>query len=423
MSAIKSFEVKLLDSTRLAFWLYVAYMVSFFLRIPARLPFLGVIRIDLLLVATIFLLLFFKKTRDKEKNSIVRIILVLIIYSVAALPFSTWPGTVLSKGIPDLIKAVIFFFFTYKLVLNESRLKIIVYVFLFCNTFRVLEPLALHVFTGYWGSRTSFGWDLVDRLSGGPYDVINANGLAFVIASILPFYHYLFGSRGLKYKLVYWCILPLCLYTMSLTLSRSGLLAIAIIYGFIFLKSRRKFLLASIGSIAIIASFSMLNDIQRDRYLSIFSDKTMSSGSAEGRKDGLTRDFFVAMESPILGHGLGTSREANWNFGGNDQPSHNLWLEVMQELGLIGLLIFITYTRAIYKGFNSTKTIASKEGGSSEFMQLCLSAMQVWLIMNILFSFASYGLTSYEWYLFGGFSAVISQIIKQTSNNRLVIAK
>lgn len=410
MKFIKDTESKMLGSTRLAFCLYIIYMISFFIRLPARISFLGLIRLDFLLVISIFLLIFFNKSKSQEKSQIVKIILVLIIYSVVALPFSTWPGTVLSKGIPDLIKAVIFFFFTYKLVLNESRLKIIVYVFLFCSTFRVLEPLALHVFTGYWGSRTSFGWDLVDRLSGGPYDVINANGLAFVIASILPFYHYLFGSRSLKYKLVYWCILPLCLYTMSLTLSRSGLLAVAIIYGFIFLKSRRKLLLASIGSVAIIASFFMLNDIQRDRYLSIFSDKTMSSGSAEGRKDGLTRDFYVAMESPILGHGLGTSREANWNFGGNDQPSHNLWLEVMQELGLIGLIIFITYTRAIYKGFNSTKIIASKEGGNSEFMQLCLSSMQVWLIMNILFSFASYGLTSYEWYLFGGFSAVMARI-------------
>lgn len=41
--------------------------------------------------------------------------------------------------------------------------------------------------------------------------------------------------------------------------------------------------------------------------------------------------------------------------------------------------------------------------------------MQVWLLMNILFSFASYGLSSYEWYLFGGLSVVTARLAKSTS--------
>lgn len=407
-----------LKATKFAFFLFMLYMVSFFIRLPARLPILGAIRFDLLLVAAIFCLIISSKVKVQDTSKISRYIIFLFSAAIVAIPFASWPGTVLGTGIPALIKASIFFYFTFKLVLSEKRLKIVIYLFLFSNTFRVLEPFVLNQLFGYWGSQTSFGWDQVNRLSGGPYDVINANGLAFVIACILPFYHYLFGGGTFKRKLIYWALTPIFLYTMTLTLSRSGLLAVGIIYAVIFLKSNQKFVMAALGTLVLIVGFSTLNDVQRDRYLSIFSSDTKSSASAEGRLSGLGRDLDVAMLKPILGHGLGTSREANWNFGGNDQPSHNLWLEVFQELGVVGLVIFFLYTKEIYKGFKKTSRIIQLSPNASPFMKTCLPAMQVWLVMNILFSFASYGLTSYEWYLFGGFSAVMARLATKVDESK-----
>lgn len=400
-----------LKSTRLAFFLFILYMVSFFIRLPARISILGFIRFDLLLVAAIFCLIISSKVKVQDTSKISKYIISLFACAILSLPFVTWPGTAIGSGIPALIKASIFFYFTFRLVLNEKRLIVVVYTFLICNTFRVIEPFVLNQLYGYWGSQTSFGWDQVNRLSGGPYDVINANGLAFVIASILPFYHYLFGGGGFRKKIIYWALTPILLYAMTLTLSRSGLLAVGIIYAVIFFKSNRKFVMTALGAIVLIVGFSTLNEVQKDRYLSIFSSDAKSSASADGRLSGLERDFDVAMLKPIFGHGLGSSLEANWNFGGNAQPSHNLWLEVFQELGVVGLIIFFFYTKEIYKGFRKTSNIIRTSIHASPFMKACLPAMQVWLIMNILFSFASYGLTSYEWYLFGGFSAVIARLI------------
>ncbi len=37
-------------------------------------------------------------------------------------------------------------------------------------------------------------------------------------------------------------------------------------------------------------------------------------------------------------------------------------------------------------------------------------AMLVWFWMNFLYSLASYGLSSYEWYLFGGLSVALKNI-------------
>lgn len=404
-----------LKASKFAFGLFMFFMLSFFLRIPSRLPILGALRIDLLVVAAIFGLILMAKMEKQEESPIAKYLKILCIYVVVSLPFVTWPGTALGQGLPNFIKASIFFFFTYKLVISENRLKIMVYLFILANTFRVIEPLFLNLTQGYWGSKTTYGWEQVNRLAGAPHDIVNANGLAFVIASILPFYHYLFGAKGFLKKLLYLLMLPILLYTMTLTLSRSGILAVAIIYGVVFLKSNKKGFFIILGLVGLITFFASLNDVQRDRYLSIFSGDTKSSSTAEGRVSGLWSYWDVAMVKPIFGHGLGSSPEANWNFAGNEQRAHNLWLEVLQELGFVGLIIYILYTKEIYKGFKNTNRVMKDSTESSDFLKSCLPAMQVWLAMNFLFSFASYGLLSYEWYLFGGFSAAIARLAELNS--------
>lgn len=119
------------------------------------------------------------------------------------------------------------------------------------------------------------------------------------------------------------------------------------------------------------------------------------------------------MHRPIFGHGLGTSAEANANFttsgpfAGWEMPAHNLYLEIGQELGVIGVIIFLFFIKAIFSGFAQSRRACMRHDVSSDYLPKLIDAMQVWLWMNLVFSFASYGLSSYEWYLFGGLSVVL----------------
>jgi O-antigen ligase len=118
----------------------------------------------------------------------------------------------------------------------------------------------------------------------------------------------------------------------------------------------------------------------------------------------------VALHRPIFGHGLGASREANANFGMIDQLAHNLYAEVAQELGFIGLLIFVYFIKSVATNFvRSVKKLRENSDKRSYLLNIG-NAMQIWLFMNFMFSFASYGLSSYEWYLFGGLSVVIKAL-------------
>jgi hypothetical protein len=46
-----------------------------------------------------------------------------------------------------------------------------------------------------------------------------------------------------------------------------------------------------------------------------------------------------------------------------------------------------------------------------------LDTMQVWLVMAVVESFASYGLSNYEWYLFAGLSIVMQRIRSEPNSN------
>ena len=225
------------------FYLYLLFTVSFFLHITSRVPALGFIRMDAMLVAAICFVLFTQKNKvpiDKEIQKTIKYVWVIGIISVLTLPFVEWPGSVINTGFLGFIKASIFFFFTIRIIDTEKRLEIFIFIFVASNLIRIIEPVWLNQTAGYWGSQTHLGGgEFAQRLSGSPYDVVNPNGLAFVIASIFPFIHYLLLGGEWKKQLLYWLLVPILLFAMVLTMSRTGFLALLIIGVGIFLKSNK----------------------------------------------------------------------------------------------------------------------------------------------------------------------------------------
>lgn len=407
----------------MAYRFYLLLMLSYFLRLPERLPVLGLIRVDLFLVLLIAILIVTgAKSRDSktnyEPNPVERYIRMLIIYIVISLPFVAWPGSVLLQNSQIFIKAVVFFYFTVALIDTERKLKTLVGLFLGIQIFRVIEPLYLHLTQGYWGSIASMAdWQYMYRLSGAPHDIINPNGLAFVVVTVIALFHFIaLGKRGW----VLWsyvATLPALLYALILTGSRSGMVALLLILFFIFLKSHHKVVFIALCAVGAVISLAVMDGNQRDRYLSIFSGQTKNAETAEGRMSGLREDFLVAMNRPLFGHGLGTSLEANWNARGGTHTSHSLYFELLQELGIIGTIIFLLFMKGIILNFIGTAKIVGADSGG--FLKSLIDGMQVWLGMNLIFSLASYGLSSYEWYLFGGISVVVARLVSRPGGSQL----
>ena len=339
------------------FKLYLLFMVSWFVHLTSRIPLLGAIRFDLVLAGLLFLITFVliiqKGEKDFVKNETEKYLTILIIYAILTIPFVQWPGSVIKYGIEGFIKAVVFYYFTVTFVNSEKKLKLLLFVFIACQSFRVFEPLYLHVTTGYWGSAAFMSGEFLDRLSGAPHDIVNPNGLAFIIVSVIPFYYFL-SSISWKTKALCLIALPILIYALILTASRSGMLALFMILLGIFVKSKKKLLFSVFVLIAAFVVIAHLGSDQLDRYASIYDDSAANAATVQSRITGAWDAFRVALRRPIFGHGLGRSYEANANFGAPELKAvvtHNLYAEVAQELGCVGLIIFLLFMKSIMTNF------------------------------------------------------------------------
>lgn len=397
--------------------LYLLFMVSWFLHVPARISILGSLRIDLLLVLVLVVLAASQPRGDPTPgNATGKWLKVLIVYAILSIPLVEWPGSVVKTGLPNFIKAAVFYYFTFAFVKTEIDLRRLVVVFVGCQTFRFLEPLYLHLTDGYWGSMASMaGWEYLERLSGAPSDVVNPNGLAWIVCTALPFLYFSMGLSW-RHRVAGLILIPAALYVLFLTGSRSGVIGLGVIVLGIVLKAKRRVaLLVTIAVVAVLALPMLSSDLQ-DRYLSIVGMGEKNAGTADERMEGMEAQIEVALRRPLFGYGLGTSPEANANYVssgpyvGAAMPAHNLYVEIAQELGLVGLAIFLVFMKSIYSGFAAGRRNmdASRSG---LFLSRLVDALQVWLAMNFVFSFASFGLSSFDWYLFGGVSVVIARLV------------
>lgn len=405
----------------MGYYLYLLFIVSWFTHLAARLPVLGMVRFDLMLITVLAFLAFTEGFQDKvstaKKTGLT--LIVLMGYIAISTPFVEWPGTVIKFGIENFVKAIVFYFFTIQFITTEQRLRVFIGFFLACMTFRVMEPLYLHVMEGYWGSVAfySTGEEFMYRLSGAPHDIINPNGLAFVILTILSFSYSLFFTSW-QYKIFILFTTPLLLYALVLTGSRSGILGLLSVLVGITLMSRNKAVIIVISLICGMFMFVNLSAEHRDRYLSIFSSASSQAETASGRIEGIKNSFRVAMRKPLVGHGLGTSIEANFHYSGKALRAHNLYAETAQEIGFIGLIIFLFYMKAIIMNFFESYRYLKNHKDEYHFLFSVAEAMLIWMAMNLLFSFASYGLSSYEWYLFGGLSVVLFNLSEHYAAKR-----
>lgn len=405
--------VRLLNKVNVStftFFMFQIYQLDFFLRSSARISGIGIIRPTLLLFAIVAISLFFQrdKLREKMQHPIMKAMGVFLLVIIFTLPFVTYPGSVIRYHIPEFIKAIVFLYFMALIVDTKGRLKWALIIFVGCQVIRVLEPLYLNITSGYWGAKTYMGGgEFANRLGGAPADVINPNELGFVIVTVIPFLHYLLFPRGWFYKLIYLGLIPPLMYALILTMSRGAFLALLVVGWVVWKESKHKIILIGVAVGIAIGSWSVMNDNQRDRYFSLVSSDAAQSASAEGRLTGMINEFKLGFKRPVFGHGLGTTSEAKANSGHRAQASHNMYAEIMIELGLVGFFFFMGVIKKIYLQIRQSTSLLYAETMDPLYRDL-FKALKVIFWMFALYSINYWGLSQYYWYNLAGLVAAVS---------------
>jgi O-antigen ligase len=236
--------------------------------------------------------------------------------------------------------------------------------------------------------------------------VINPNGLGFVIATTVVFMYFLmWQSPKFIYKMMFVGFVPPMLYALILTMSRGGFIALLVGGFVIFLQSQKKGVLLVVALIVAVGGWSVMSDVQRDRYLSLVSEESTQRGTAEGRFRGMAAEFELGLNRPLFGHGVGTTGEAKANFRRKSKAAHNLYAELMIETGIPGLLIFLTFMVRIYKtvqvNLESLRQaiIPAEDADFYERLGRCLTTV-FWVYA--VYSMNYFGVSQDYWYVFGG---------------------
>lgn len=416
-SVFKTADDSATQVNTLTFILYAFFLIGFFLHLSARVPAYGALRPTLLLVLLITMMLVLQKEKFKDwtREPIMRALLIFLAYLVFSLPFVEWQGSVIRNNLSDFVRSVVFLFFTVLIVDSEKRLKIFLMVFVGAQLFRVFEPLYLNLTTGYWGSSTYLGdGEFSDRLSGGPSDVINPNELGFVIVTIIPFLHYLVWPGKIWAKLFYLLAIPALLYALILTQSRGALLALLVVAWMIFKASNRKVMLIGLAVVIAVAGWSVMNTQQKDRYLSLVGMSQLGGGnadSAEGRLDGMVNELKLAINRPLVGHGLGTTPEVKTHILGSSQAAHNFYAEILVETGILGFIFFMRFIFQVYRKLreNGENLHKSASIDAFSFYRRLNQTLIAVFWMYVVYSTNYWGLSQYYWYLFAGLCIVFSR--------------
>jgi len=405
-----------------AFNVFCVFVVSYFLHFAARIPPLGILVAPKQGRAALK-----KEPQSAIADGINRALVILLVYIVVTLPFVEYTGSVLRHGFENFIKSVCFYFFIVATVDSPKKLRTLLFLYVGCQVFRVLEPLYMHITDGYWGSNTSMeGWQVMDRLSGSPYDIINPNGLGFLVVTILPMLHYVCPPTTAMRKILWTVIAGAMAYALILSSSRSSFLALIFLGLVVIIRSKHRAAMLVGGAMAALLAVAVMSPLQRERYLSIVSHDARGAGTAEGRINGLYSDLAVAMKRPFFGFGLGSSGEANSNFGGTGLIAHNLYLEVAQELGFIGLALVLSLLWKFVRSCYAMKEVVARtpiseisdprKAADFSFLSALSESLLVQIIVYLFFSVASYGLSEPYWYCIGGLCVVAAKLTTQLSN-------
>ncbi len=237
--------------------------------------------------------------------------------------------------VEDWFKIVVFYGLLVTTVHDEKGLKKIVVGFVF-----VMGLYLTHSLREYIGGRHTYRMG-ISRMIGVDSTLGDPNSFGASIIYSLPFVPALWrsGWGGRRGRYLIGGYAALCALCILLTGSRGSLLGLLLFSMILILGHRKRFLWLMIFAAVAPIAFVALPDSLQNRFETIINPDVGPANakeSGEGRIEGLLNGFSLWSRSPLSGVGPGAWRPAT----GSGVESHNLYGQILGELGSLGALAF-----------------------------------------------------------------------------------
>jgi O-antigen ligase len=194
------------------------------------------------------------------------------------------------------------------------------------------------------------GWVIITAVQAGFADrggvAVDQNFVAFIIAlGLTPLLsRFLSTATGILARLGIGLGVALGIYAMLLLASRGMAVALAMVFvvmlARIVLEPRRSIPVILTGSLLAVVLVSLPGS---DQLFSRFDDADITTANERLPLWEATLREYAASPLPqlLLGHGFDTSKIVALDVSGNTTSTHNAYLQILYEFGLIGLALFL----------------------------------------------------------------------------------
>jgi O-antigen ligase len=392
---------------------YAAFLLTAVGRIGELVPGLGSLPLAKISMGIGVILLIAKWKRLPKLPAVAtpfsRTALALVALAVVTAPFSIWPGMTLqffTVKLPVMAAAFIVcckISYTWDVLRGIMRILVVAAV--------ALAVAALSAFHGGRASAT---------------DSYDPNDLAYVLLSILPLaLAFALTARTKVKRLINAAVCAALLGALLLTSSRGGFFGLVAMLAVIVLipltrpqngKSRNRIVLPLAGLVcASMLVWSYLPAETRERLSSVLqlgSDYNMDTTNKDSRSAIWERGFTAALRRPV-GYGVNTFQMVDVRMGGKFRAPHNSYLEVLVELGFLGLLLFMRMYMLCWRALQRVRQSLLAAAPSEEHDQVLVFArmLQVALVGNAVSGFfLSMSYNTLLWVLFAAVIACVSLV-------------
>jgi hypothetical protein len=388
-------------------WLLIGYMFLFIHRPFEVWPSLAVLRIELLymlIVGTIWLVAARKQWVSNAQHWAFAAFAAATILCWIASPYA-WAGEL---AVENYIKLLVFYIMIVTVVQNEIDLRHITLGFL-----GVMFVYMLHSYWEYRNGRHFYRMGIA-RMIGVDTSLGDPNSFGASIIYSLPFvtpFWLCFPSKKLKLFLAGYVMLALL--CIGLTGSRGSLLGFVFWAVFTIGASKWRYRLAPLALVLAPVLWCALPESLQTRFETIVHPEVgpkNAQESGESRLEGFNIGCELWGRSPLTGIGPGAWRPAS----GSKLESHNLYGQVVGEMGTLGAITFAAVVACYWINLRAVRRAYREHPEwDRDFLWHLSGALQLGLFLLLLQGLGGHNLFRYNWLWYGGFLLILRQRVER----------
>jgi hypothetical protein len=384
-------------------WILIGYMFLFIHRPFELWPALGAIHLERIYMAATLLAVAVWPGKQWPRNSLHWAFAAFAAAVVVSWLLSPW-ADIGQTVVANYFKILVFYVLLVLVVHSERDLQRLVFAFLV-----VMAVYMSHSLREYFCGRHVYRMGIM-RMIGVDDSLGDPNAFGASIVYSLPFvtpFWILRPWRPVRWFLAGYVVLALV--CIGLTGSRSAMVGLVAWAVLTIGRSRARKRWAILALVAAPFVWMALPASLQTRFETIVHPEAgpaSAQASAEGRIEGLRTGVRLLGQYPLTGCGPGAWIPAS----GSSIESHNLYGQVMGELGLLGSFAFLAVVGAFWINLRRLrKSYAASGAWGSDFPSCVAQAAGLALVLLLFEGNFSHNLYRYNWLWFGSFLIIARQ--------------